>query len=596
MVDVAVGYHQTLFVRSDGTLWGMGNLYGTGMTSNAPIQLASGVKTVAAGSYHSLILKLDGTLWTLGANGQGQLGTGDTSTRTVPVQIATGVKLIAAGYTHSAFIKTDSSLWMCGSNDQGQLGDGTNTNRSTPFQVATNVTNVSASQQYTLFTKTDGSLWGTGLNGYGEFGNHGEFTPNTPVFIQAGAVAPPSVPVIVSGGPNANGSRVELLWQPGADATSYEIWRSTTNSFGTATRIAQDVHWAFYQDTTASPSTSYYYWIKAVNPGGTSAPSASRFGAYGPGTQPVFNTQPSPQSIYVGGTANFVVAIGGFPDPTVQWQRLAAGGGFWTDLTNGGSYSGVNTTTLTVSNATLGMSGEQFRCYISNSYSWNMSNVVALTVTPITPIITSDPVNREASPGGSPTFTISVTGAPTPTLQWQRSPAGGGGWSDLSNGGSYAGVTTTTLTVSSLTVGMSGDQFRCVATNIVGTATSNRSWTPRPSTTSRAASDRRLQLRPAEGSHLGKYGDGRTCAVVDEWHGLHWWIGDWDADARLADRRSGGLQRGRGDGYPVGKHEHGRPDVLADEWAALCQHGRHGDCADGMADRCHGGFQRRRED
>src|SRR5207245_915075 len=48
-----------------------------------------------------------------------------------------------------------------------------------------------------------------------------------------------------------------------------------------------------------------------------------------------------------------------------------------------------------------------------------------------------------------------------------------GAWSNLSNGGSYSGVATATLTVSSSTTAMSGDQFRCVGSNSFGTATTD---------------------------------------------------------------------------------------------------------------------------
>ena len=383
VVDLAVGNRQTLFVKSDGTLWGAGDLYNNGTLTSTPIQIATSVKTVAAGAYHSLILKTDGTLWTLGFNAYGQLGNNDAThtTLTVPVQIATGVKAIAAGYFHSAYIKTDNTLWTFGYNSFGQIGDGTANPRIAPFQLATNVTAVSASESYTLFMKTDGSLWGTGLNGNGQFGNGLTTTVSTPVQISVGTISAPSVPTGVTAVSNAAADRINLAWQPMGTAVGYEIWRSTTNSFGSATRIAQNVRWAFYQDLTASAYTPYYYWVTAVNSAGTSSPSTAGSGSFGAPIAPGFSTQPLPQSVAAGVTATFTVATSGYPFPTVQWQRLAISGGGWTNLSNNAVYGGVTTTTLTVTGLTGGMTGDQFRCIATNSVSTATSTAVTLTVT-----------------------------------------------------------------------------------------------------------------------------------------------------------------------------------------------------------------------
>src|SRR3954470_9028782 len=67
---------------------------------------------------HTLFLKSDGSLWGMGNNQLGQLGDG-TYSATAPVfginrpeQImASGVTAIAAGFGHSLFLKSDGSLW-----------------------------------------------------------------------------------------------------------------------------------------------------------------------------------------------------------------------------------------------------------------------------------------------------------------------------------------------------------------------------------------------------------------------------------------------------------------------------------------------------
>ncbi|MDB6168821.1 MAG: hypothetical protein JWM88_1685 [Verrucomicrobia bacterium] len=108
------------------------------------------------------------------------------------------------------------------------------------------------------------------------------------------------------------------------------------------------------------------------------------------------------------------------------------------------------------------------------------SGVVALTVSfsPVAsnsvPTITSHPASTSASVGASVQFSVAATGTPAPAYQWQRLAVGSGAWVNLANGGSYSGVNGATLTVSSLTTAMNGDQFRCIATNIAGSATSGQ--------------------------------------------------------------------------------------------------------------------------
>ncbi len=68
------------------------------------------VTKIAAGGYHSLFLKSDGSLWAVGNNDDGELGDGTTDNdnfnTNLPEQIVAGnVTAIAAGGSHSLFLK-----------------------------------------------------------------------------------------------------------------------------------------------------------------------------------------------------------------------------------------------------------------------------------------------------------------------------------------------------------------------------------------------------------------------------------------------------------------------------------------------------------
>ena len=83
---------------------------------------------VAAGTAHSLAIGNDGGTYAWGANEAGELGTGDTTTRTTPVRVSTpaGVTFvsIAAGGYHSLAVGDDGKTYAWGRNDHGQLGEG----------------------------------------------------------------------------------------------------------------------------------------------------------------------------------------------------------------------------------------------------------------------------------------------------------------------------------------------------------------------------------------------------------------------------------------------------------------------------------------
>jgi hypothetical protein len=70
------------------------------------------------------------------------------------------------------------------------------------------------------------------------------------------------------------------------------------------------------------------------------------------------------------------------------------------------------------------------------------------------------------------TFTTAAIGFPLPSFQWQVSTNGGSTWANLTNTSSVSGATTTTLTIAPATVYQTGHQCRVLATNSIGTDTS----------------------------------------------------------------------------------------------------------------------------
>jgi Bacterial Ig-like domain (group 3) len=104
-----------------------------------------------------------------------------------------------------------------------------------------------------------------------------------------GGGTPPPAPTSLTA-TVVSSSQINLGWFPSVGATSYTVYRSTTNGFtpSSSNQIASGVtQSSFYPDSGVSPSTTYYYVLKAANGSGSSGPSNQASGttpAFDPGT------------------------------------------------------------------------------------------------------------------------------------------------------------------------------------------------------------------------------------------------------------------------------------------------------------------------
>lgn len=154
----------------------------------AQVSGITSVTQVSAGQFHSLFLKSDGTVWAVGNNGSGELGDGTTTQRCTVVQVLTtasghpalsSVVEIAAGAGFSLARTSDGKVWAWGSNSVNQLGDGTTTSRSyadkvkvagSPPTDLSGVTGIAAGSEHGL-ALTSGSIKAWGSNNLGQLGN-----------------------------------------------------------------------------------------------------------------------------------------------------------------------------------------------------------------------------------------------------------------------------------------------------------------------------------------------------------------------------------------------------------------------------------------
>ena len=96
---------------------------------------------------------------------------------------------------------------------------------------------------------------------------------------------------------------------------------------------------------------------------------------------PNVTTSPSNQGILAGKTATFKVVATGTATLAYQWQSKPFGseGGF-SNLSNNTSIAGATTATLSVKNASLGLNGSQYQCFVSNAVGNDTSDPATLSV------------------------------------------------------------------------------------------------------------------------------------------------------------------------------------------------------------------------
>jgi hypothetical protein len=245
------------------------------------------------------------------------------------------------------------------------------------------------------------------------------------------------------------------------DATSYQ-WQSSTDSGATFVDVSGTSSASYTTAVTTLGDSGTQYRVVVTGASNSVTSSAVTLTVTTAPVAPGISVQPADQSITEGDNISFSVTATG-TSLQYQWQLSTDGGSNFSDI------SGETGATLSLTALPLLDHANQYRVVISNITGNLTSNPAVLTVNqaPSAPAFTADPASLSVVAPDAATFTTTVTGFPTPTLQWQLDTGGGGNFVDIT------GATSSSYTTPATSIGDNGNLYRVVASNTSGDITSS---------------------------------------------------------------------------------------------------------------------------
>ncbi len=277
---------------------------------------------------------------------------------------------------------------------------------------------------------------------------------------------PPSTPVIATQPADASvvaGNAASFSVTATGNSPSYQ-WQASGDRAASWTDIPGATSTSYTLATTVLGDSGRLFRVLVTAAGATVASSPAQLTVTSTVQAPAITVQPANQTVTEPAIATFSVTASG-TSLQYQWQFTTDSEAPWMDI------GGATSSSYTTPGTAVAASGTKFRVQVSNSAGSVTSNAATLTINPASsanaaPSFTTQPASQSVAVGTTATFSASISGTPTPTLQWQRSNNSGASWADL------AGATSNNYTTPATVAGDDGAQFRLIATNSEGNATS----------------------------------------------------------------------------------------------------------------------------
>ena len=221
------------------------------------------------------------------------------------------------------------------------------------------------------------------------------------------------------------GSTVTLTAAASSNPAATVQWEVSTDGGQTFTAISGATS-TTYSFTAAAGNNGYQYEAVFSNSSGTATTNPATLTV---NFAPTVTTSPASQTVNAGGTVTLTAAASSNPTATVQWQVNKNDGSGFTNISDGGVYSGSSTGTLTITGATADMNSYVYQAAFTNSVARH-SNAAVLTVD-FAPTVTTNPTSQVTTAGNTVTFTAAASGNPAATVQWKMSSDSGLTFSDI---------------------------------------------------------------------------------------------------------------------------------------------------------------------
>jgi immunoglobulin I-set domain protein len=241
----------------------------------------------------------------------------------------------------------------------------------------------------------------------------------------------------------------------GTAPLSYQ-WRKNSAS------ISGAVSASYTTPAATSADNGAKFDVVVTNSAGSVTSAQATLTVNAAATAPSITTPPANQTVTAGQTATFSVVASGTAPLSYQWRK------------NSTNVSGATAASYTTPATTTADNNAKFDVVVANSTGSATSTPATLTVNsvPTAPSITTQPSNQTVTAGQTATFSVVATGTAPLSFQWQN------------NAADIAGATSSSYTTPMTTIADSGNTFRVMVRNSVGSVTSNTATlTVNPSTT-----------------------------------------------------------------------------------------------------------------